>query len=154
MRWEAGATRRRIITAVASVVLLSLTGCVSPAHDSAGYRNKVGHAAEKMAGIIGSAQLAAEQQLAGKSFGTFADQVISQAEQDAQSVVGQLDSVQPPDEQSIRLRDQADEVLQAAAGQLSDLRIAERRGDDPAMRQSLTDLATSLDKVQKLQDSA
>src|SRR3954453_21097467 len=75
MRWEAGATRRRIVTAVASVVLLSLTGCVSPAHDSAGYRNKVGHAAEKMAGIIGSAQLAAEQQLAGKSFGTFADQV-------------------------------------------------------------------------------
>jgi hypothetical protein len=154
MRWEAGATRRRIVAAVASVSLLALSSCVSPAHNAAGYRNKVGHSAEKMAGIIGSAQLAAEQQLAGKSFGTFADQVISQAEQDAQSVVGQLDSVQPPDEQSIQLRDQADEVLQAAAGQLSDLRIAERRGDDAAMRQSLTDLASSLDKVQKLQDSA
>jgi hypothetical protein len=143
-----------ILLAIASVALLALSSCVSPAHDSTGYRNKVGHSAEKMAGIIGSAQLAAEQDLAGKSFGTFADQVISQAEQDAQSVVGQLDSVQPPDEQSIQLRDQADNILQPAASQLSDLRIAQRRGDQAAMRQSLKDLADSLDKVQKLQDSA
>lgn len=154
MRWEAGTGHRAIVLAIASVLLLALSSCVSPAIDSSGYRNKVGHAAEKMAGIIGAAQLAAEQQLAGKSFGTFADQVISQAEQDAQSVVGQLDSVQPPDEQSIQLRNQADDILQPPASQLSDLRIAVRRGDDSAMRQSLTDLAASLDKVQKLQDSA
>lgn len=154
MRGWAGTTRRVILLAIASVALLALSSCVSPAHDSTGYRNKVGHSAEKMAGIIGSAQLAAEQDLAGKSFGTFADQVISQAEQDAQSVVGQLDSVQPPDEQSIQLRDQADNILQPAASQLSDLRIAQRRGDQAAMRQSLKDLADSLDKVQKLQDSA
>ncbi|HEU5270447.1 MAG TPA: hypothetical protein VFU36_11040 [Jatrophihabitans sp.] len=137
------------------IALLSvLTSCVSPAIDSAGYRDKVGHAAEKMTGIIGSAQLAAEQDLAGKAFGTYADQVISDAEQDAQSVVGQLDSVQPPDEASITLRNQADDVLQNAAGQLSDLRIAQRRGDKAGMRQSLKDLSDSLAKVQQLQDSA
>lgn len=142
------------ITVIALTSALVLTSCVSPAHDSAGYRNKVGHAAEKMTGIIGSAQLAAEQDLAGKAFGTFADQVISDAEQDAQSVVGQLDSVQPPDEASIQLRNQADDVLQTAAGQLSDLRIAQRRGDQAGMRQSLQDLSDSLAKVQHLQDSA
>jgi hypothetical protein len=154
MRWLAGTPRRVIVLVIASVSLLALSSCVSPAVDSTGYRNKVGHAAEKMAGIIGSAQLAAEQDLAGKSFSAFADQLISQAEQDAQSVVGQLDSVQPPDEQSIQLRNQADDVLQAAASQLSDLRIAQRRDDQAGMRQSLKDLSDSLDKVQKLQDSA
>lgn len=152
MRCWAVVTGRVIVLTLTS--MLTLSSCVSPAHDSAGYRNKVGHAAEKMSGIIGSAQLAGEQDLAGKAFSTFADQVISDAEQDAQSVVGQLDSVQPPDDASIKLRNQADDVLQTAAGQLSDLRIAQRRGDETAMRQSLKDLSDSLAKVQKLQDSA
>ena len=152
MRWWAVTTGRVIVLALTCG--LGLSSCVSPAHNSAGYRNKVGHAAEKMSGIIGSAQLAAEQNLDGKAFDTFADQVISQAEQDAQSVLGQLDSVQPPDDQSVQLRNQADDVLQSAASDLSDLRIAQRRGDESGMRQSLSDLKDDLAKVQKLQDNA
>jgi hypothetical protein len=154
MRWWDRATGRVLVPAIASVLVLGLSSCVSPAHNSAGYRNKVGHAAEKMAGIIGAAQLAAQLDLAGKSFDAYSDQVISDAEQDAQSVVGQLDSVQPPDAQSSDLRNQADDVLQAAASQLSDLRIAQRRGDTSGMRQALSDLSDSLAKVQKLQGTA
>jgi hypothetical protein len=134
------------------VLAAALCSCVSPATNAEGYRGKVGHSAQKMVGIIGSAQLAAELYLQDKLLDTVADQTISDAEQDAQSVLTSLDSVQPPDQASITLRSGADQVLQDASSQLSDLRIAQRRSDRDSMRHTLGDLATTLTKVQKLQD--
>jgi hypothetical protein len=84
---------------------------------------------------------------------TVTDTVVSEAEQDGQSVVTSLDNVQPPDSASIELRDAADQVLQTASNELSDLRIAVRRRDHAAMRKTLADLEQTLEKVQKLQDS-
>jgi hypothetical protein len=125
---------------------------VSPAINAEGYRGKVGHSAQKMVGVIGSAQLASELDLQGKLLDTVADQTISDAEQDAQSVITSLDSVQPPDQASVTLRTRADQILQDASSQLSDLRIAQRRGDQGSMRHTLGELATTLTAVQKLQD--
>jgi hypothetical protein len=143
---------RQLVAMLALTV--ALTSCVSPAINADGYRGKVGHSAQKMAGIIGSAQLAAQLDLEGKLLDRFADQTISDAEQDAQSVLTSLDSVQPPDQTSITLRSQADQVLQDAASELSDLRIAQRRGDTAGMRQTLAELTTTLGKVQQLQENS
>ena len=50
------------------------------------------------------------------------------AEEDASSVQGQFDSVQPPSHRADEIRDRLDEQLQAAVDGLADLRIAVRRG--------------------------
>jgi hypothetical protein len=132
---------------------LVLSSCVSPAVDASGYRDKVSHSAQKMAGIIGSAQLAAQLDLDGRMIATMTDSVVSDAEQDAQSVVNSLDAVQPPDVKSIQLRDAADQVLQDASSELSDLRIYVRRHDHPNMQMTFDELTKTLADVQKLQGS-
>jgi hypothetical protein len=106
-----------------------------------------------MAGIMGAAMLAAQLDLAGKMFQTASDNIVSDAENDAQSVVTSLSVVQPPDVISIQLRSRAEDVLQNAASQLSDLRIALRRDDRLGMRSALADLGKSLADVQHLQES-
>jgi hypothetical protein len=125
---------------VAWLLLAALASCVSPALDANSYRDKVTHSAESMGGIVRSAVLAARLDVDGKMLSTVTDTVVSQSEQDAQSVVTALDSVQPPDAGSIKVRSDADAVLQAASNGLSDLRIAVRRGDEASMRDVLAQL--------------
>jgi hypothetical protein len=83
---------------------------------------------------------------------TVTDNVVTDAENDAGSVVTTLDSVQPPDAASVKLRDQADDILQDASSQLADLRIALRRNDKPGIRAAMDDLAKTLVEVEYLQD--
>jgi hypothetical protein len=143
--------RASAAVAFAAVVVCATTSCVSPAINSEGYRGKVQQSATRLVGVIGSAQLAAQLELDGKMLSTITDELISEAEQDAQSVSSSLDSVQPPDQASISLRDRADSVLQDASSQLSDLRIAERRGDRDGMRTTLDELAKTLVRAHQLE---
>lgn len=107
-----------------------------------------------MAGIIDAARLAAQLDLDGKMLYTVTDNVVTNAENDAQSVVNSLDTVQPPDASTVQLRSNADDVLQNAASELADLRIALRRGDQDGMRSAIGDLTKTLGDVQHLQDVA
>jgi hypothetical protein len=68
-------------------------------------------------------------------------------------VLTALDSRQPPDAASVKLKSQADQPLQDAASELTDLRIAVRRNDKDQQRRSLSDLSKTLDKLKKLQAS-
>jgi hypothetical protein len=140
----------------ALVLLPALTvvsGCVSPAVDASGYRGKVGHSAEQMTGIVNSARLALQLDLRGKMTQSLLDTVVTDAENDSQSVLTAFETVQPPDAASIRLRTSADNVLQDAAGNLSDLRIAVRRSDRDAKTKLIADLDQSIAELQKLQDA-
>ena len=131
-----------------------LAGCVSPAVNSDGYRGKVHQSAKKTAGIVAVARLAGQLDLGGKMLHNLTDNTVTDAENDADSVLASLDSVQPPDAASVDLRDRADSTLQTASGQLSDLRIAVRRGDRAAMRSALDDLGRTLADLQRLQSAA
>jgi hypothetical protein len=153
VRWFSGCAARRWPTVAAPIIVLLLAGCVSPAIDHEGYLGKVHQSATKMEGIIGVAQLTGQLDLQNKLLDSFSDTLITDAEQDAQSVVTSLGSVQPPDEPSTALRDNANSVLQDASDQISDLRIAQRRGDVHGMKQALHQLDTTLSEVQKLQDA-
>jgi hypothetical protein len=81
----------------------------------------------------------------------FTDDIVSQADQDAGSLVSQYDSVQPPNAAMIALRNRADNVLQPAASSLADLRIAVRDGDHAGMRKALEELAKSASDLEHLQ---
>lgn len=132
--------------------ILLLAGCVSPAINAEGYRGKVSQSARKMVGLINTGRLAVQLDVGGRMLHTVTDTVVTNAERDAQSVVTSLDSVQPPDPGSISLRNNADDVLQQAASQLADLRIAVRRRDQAGMRSTLNELGATLAGVQHLQD--
>lgn len=143
--------RMHAATAGVLLVVLTLAGCVTPAINAEGYRGKVSQSAKKMAGVVASAQLAAQLDLDGRMLQTLTDTIVTSAENDAQSVLTAFDGVQPPDEPSIALRDRADNVLQPASSQLSDLRIAVRRRDRANMRSSLHDLGKTLTQLNHLQ---
>jgi hypothetical protein len=144
--------RSRGGVALAVAVVLPLSACVSPAVDANGYHGKVTQSAKKMTGIIGAALLAVRLDLDHKMLRTITDNVVSDAETDANSVLTALDSVQPPDAASVVLRGRADDILQNAAGELADLRIAVRRGDQAGMAATVDALGTSLGDVAHLQD--
>ena len=140
---------------VVGLVLCGLVaGCASPAINRAGYRGKVRHSAAAMAGIVASAQLATELDLRGRALANVTDVLVSEAEQDAQSVLTALDSRQPPDDESSALKTVADEPLQRAANELTDLRIAVRRHDEDAERRGLADLSMTLVRLQDLKSAS
>lgn len=139
-----------VLAGFAAAVLLA--GCVSPAVNEDGYRGKVSQSAKKMVGLINSGRLAAGLDLDGRMLHTLTDNVVTNAERDANSVVTSLGSVQPPDAAMVVLRNTANDVLQQAASQLADLRIAVRRGDRDGMRATAADLGKTLAAVQHLQD--
>jgi hypothetical protein len=126
-------------------------GCMSPAIDSAGYRGKTNHAAARLEGVVNDARLAANLDLQGRMLRALTDDVVSQAEQDAGSIVSQYDSVQPPNTAMIALRSKADNVLQPAQSNIADLRIAVRDGDHAGMRKALDALSESAAALEKLQ---
>lgn len=146
MQARAGITWASLLCA-----LVALSSCASPAIDESGYRGKVTHSAQAMIGIVGSAQLATELDLSGKMIANVTDTIVSNAEQDAQSVLTALDSRQPPDQAMVQLKTHADEPLQEAANELTDLRVAVRSNDHAAERKSLSDLAKTLKDLQHLQ---
>jgi hypothetical protein len=145
------AAAKGISAALLAAVLLG--GCVSPAIDEAGYRGKVGHSVNSMLGILGTARLAGQLDLRGKLTEAARDTVVSDAENDASSVLTSFQTVQPPDEAMIKLYNQADKVLQQAAGDISDLRIAQRAGNHSATMQALSSLGGDLKTLQKFGSS-
>lgn len=137
--------------ATAALVLPALTGCVSPAIDDAGYRGKAVHSVDQMLGIVNTARLAVRLDLRGRMIESVTDTVVSDAENDAQSVLSAFETVQPPSERMVLLRSTVDTPLQDAASNISDLRIAERRNERPGERKALGELAKSVAELQKLQ---
>jgi hypothetical protein len=147
--------RRQIRVALAiACVAISASGCfVAPATSVGDYRNKAANSAEAMVGFIASASRAAQLDLQHRSGFALTDDVVTDAEGDAGSVVNAFDSRQPPNEASSRLKDEIDDPLDAASSGLTDLRIAVRRGDVSAIRSALVDLAAPDRKLERLEST-
>jgi hypothetical protein len=120
---------------------LALAGCVGPATTTAAYRGKAVHAAGAAVSELQTVVLTSGAVLDGKMMQAYAETVVSEAEDALSSVQGSFDSIQPPDDTvSDQLRSEVDGLLTAGLGDLSDLRIALRRGAD----QELAQLADAL----------
>src|SRR5690242_4228987 len=77
----------RSVIAVALIGMLFLSGCVSPAIDQHGYRGKVTHSANELYGIVGAARLAVRLALRGNRTANLTDSVVTDEENDGQSVL-------------------------------------------------------------------
>jgi hypothetical protein len=145
--------RRVPVGAIASVLMaVALTGCTTPSSGHEDYQQKVATTAEAMSSAVSSASLGARAWLHGRLTDSYADTVVTNAERDAESVITALDSRQPPDEQSIKLKDRADQSLQDVSNALTDLRIALRRDDPAGVGQALRELQQPMQKLARLGD--
>jgi hypothetical protein len=142
--------RRRHCRLPAAMVAVSVTvaGCVGPATTGAAYRGKAVHAADAAQSAVQTAVLTTKGMLGGRMLGTYGEVVLSNAEQDLESVQQSFDSIQPPDlSTSDKLRNGLDPVLSTASSDLTDLRIAARRDDSVQMKRLLQDLVKVASKL-------
>lgn len=133
------------------LILLVCSSCAAPTTSAGSYRDKAELSAQMMIGIVGVAQLAATLDLKGRSLATVTDLTVSDAEEDADSVVTTFESRQPPDSEAVRLMKAIDDPLQRASSNLTSLRIAVREGNQKAMRLTLQELDKSLDQLKSFQ---
>ena len=126
---------------VACVVALSscplIAACAGPVPDDGAYRHAALNTAMAMASDLASARLAAQIGLRGKSFPTFTDGNVTDAENDADSVNSTFTSRQPPDAGSGALRQKMLRALSDGTSALTDLRVAVRMDDPAAVRKAL-----------------
>lgn len=138
------------VAAMAAGVLLS--ACVGPARSFGSYEGKAEATAKDMGSAVAAARLAVATAAQAKAFAPYVSVALADAEDDATSVQGAFDSIQPPDAASDRLRTELDGLLGRALDVLSDLRIAVRRGELdrlPRLAASLTSVAGRLEAFAK-----
>jgi hypothetical protein len=138
-------TRQALLLAAVALVL---AGCVGPATTTAAYRGKAVHAADAAVSELETVVLTSAAVRDGKMMQAYAETVVSEAEDALSSVQGSFDSIQPPDDTvSDQLRSDVDDLLTAGLGDLSDLRIALRRGAGEQVAQLADALKQTADKL-------
>ncbi len=125
-----------------------LSGCVGPARWYTAYEGKAGTTADQMVSAVETARLSAQVAVTHNAFAPYLSVTIAEAEQDAESIRGAFDSIQPPGHRSDLLRDQLDQLLSKATETISQMRIAARRsdfGEVERLANSLSDVSEKLD---------
>jgi hypothetical protein len=101
---------------------------------------------------VETARLAVDAAAADRATGPYLSVLLSQADEEAGSVHTTFDSIQPPDADADRLRDDVDGLLDEAASVLDDLRIAARRGDTAGLTGKARALADLSQRLGDLED--
>jgi len=87
-----------------------------------------------------------------RTTGPYASVLLGHAEEQASSVQSTFDSVQPPNRDADRLRDEVDGLLTQAVSVLGDVRIAARRGDNAGVTAQAAALADISQRLRDLED--
>jgi hypothetical protein len=133
-----------------AVCTLALSGCVAPAPDDSAYESKALLTAQSALSAARTALLATRTAADDRLPGTYLEPVLVNAEQALGSVQTTFDSVQPPaTSTSDDLRAALDPLLQSAASDVTDLRIAARRERADALRSAGDDLSKVADRLEK-----
>ena len=137
------------------VLVLLLSGCVSPSRTDRDYQLKAGNTAKSVASAVATALLAARAAADGKAGGPYLTVVLVNAEKDALAVQSTFDSIQPPSRTADELKSQVDELVTAATSGLTEMRTLVRRGQlgtlpglAQRLRPTLDDLQTFADRYQ------
>jgi hypothetical protein len=132
-----------------ALAALALSGCVAPAPDDAAYESKAASTAKAAVSESRTALLATRTAADDRLLGTYLEPVLVDAEQALGSVQATFDSVQPPATSAADdLRATLDPLLQSAASDVTDLRIAARRERADALRSAARDLTAVADKLE------
>jgi hypothetical protein len=132
--------------------LLVLGGCVGPARTTDDYTRKASTSVHDVHSAVETARLGVDAVARDRTTGPYASVLLGQAEEQATSVQSTFDSVQPPNEDADRLRDEVDGLLTQAVSVLGDVRIAARRGDTDGITGQGPALADISKRLSDLED--
>jgi hypothetical protein len=135
------------------VICALVAGCAAPVLNYDAYRHAAYQTTTAMISSLATAQLAVQVNLGGRNLLGFADDTVTFAENDANSVNSTFSSREPPDARSAALRHTMDQALSVATSALATLRITVRAGDRPAMVKALAAVNKSLRQFDRLQQA-
>jgi hypothetical protein len=125
--------RALVAAAVVVAAFGGVTACtphpVGPARSYDTFEGKATTTAESALSVVETVRLAAEASTQGNAFGPYLSVVVSDAEESLNGLAGTFGSIQPPDEESDRLYDELDSLLDDASTHVRDIRLSVRRGD-------------------------
>jgi hypothetical protein len=146
-----GTVRGRLVAGCGAAICVLLAGCAAPVLGSGGYRHAAYQTTTAMISNLATARLAVQVDLGGRSLLAFADDTVTFAENDANSVDSTFSSREPPDASSAALRQRMDQALSEATSALATLRITVRAGDRARMVRALAAVDQSLRTFRHLQ---
>jgi hypothetical protein len=137
-----------VVVGVAAALLTSLltAGCVTnvtgPVRTATTYEHKAAATAATASSNVATASLLARAGAEDRAMFPYLSVVISEAEDGLAAARSTFDAIQPPGQASGAVRDELDSLLDVAGDDVTEARIAIRRGD----RAPLADLAQRLEQ--------
>lgn len=131
-----------------------LVACAAPTLSYSTYRYEVAATAREVSSALGSAQMAAKLDLRGRMALSVTDNVVSDAESDADSAQETFETRQPPDNRSELLHQRASTTISNAVDEVRMLRIAVGANQTGRMRSLVKSLSTQRSKLRQLQKVA
>jgi hypothetical protein len=135
------------------VALALLPACVGPALWYDAYEGKAGATAAQMHSTVETARFVALVAARGNALSAYVGITLTDAEQDASSIMGAFDSIQPPNPRADQLREQLDALLSKAASTISAMRIVARRDQLDALPRRAQPLQALSDQLERFAEA-
>lgn len=151
--------RHRAGAAVAAAALLAsaLGGCarnqVGSARNGGVYASKASRSAESALSAVSTVQMVAEAASDDRLFRAFAAVAVGEQEDAITEIATTFRSIQPPDDESMALRDELGPLLDAARDHIAAVRITIRRGHLTDAADVAAPLEADADKLQAFAES-
>jgi hypothetical protein len=140
---------------VFALLLVAASRCVphpvGPARTYDAYVGKARTTAKGVASDVATVALVAHEGADGRALGTYVASVASDAEAAIGARQDTFASVQPPSEDAGDVGDELDAMLDRAAGDVRDTRVAARRGDGDALAASVPRLEADRRELDEFQ---
>ena len=131
-----------------------LAGCVDhpvgPARSYESFAAKASTTAASALSAVETVRLLATAAAEGRTFGPYTSVAVSEQEDALSGVQGTFESIQPPDDRSVELRDELSTVLSRAVGNVADVRIEVRRGNLAGLDVVAAPLAADADDLRSI----
>jgi hypothetical protein len=133
------------------LLAMVISGCVTPARDNPQYRAKALATVQAASSEVATARLATGQLLRKRSFGTYADEVVTGDENALGSISAAFTAVQPPSRDADSVQDAVTGALSDAQDAVTQARVAIRRSDRAGMASAVRALGSVADDLSTLQ---
>jgi len=144
---------RHAVAAAALACGLAVGGCVAPALDSGAFTHNAIEALGAASSEARTGALALQGKLGNRLTQPYVDTVVTASEKSLGPIQDSFGSVDAPSSSDDALRDEVTSLLAEAQDALTAARIAVRRHDEGAMRDSLVKLGALADRLTQKSDS-
>jgi hypothetical protein len=142
-----------LCSAGVATACLVLGACAAPVPSYPAYRHAALITATAMVSSLATAEVSARIVLRSDNLFDFADDNVTNAENDANSVSSTFGSRQPPDARSMAVQQKMSKAISQATSALSSLRIALRQGSQAGLKSALAAVAKALRQFLLLQQA-